>query len=257
MEQIRHGIAIGICLYAVVYAIEDKPLKYFFCCLFASLLHSSAILFIPLYVFRKVNLNIKKIVLLLVGSLVVSQINFMAILGWANVTFLHNARIQEKVMLYQGQTIEGIFSITFFLRIFVLFLYYIVVYRAHSNELKTKIMINGYFYGIIIFLVFNSISILAVRSSAIFRCFELIMVAEILSAANYKNILPLKWFSALREKGLVRCESRQSIVLYRIVDISTNMNYLTFFSVIVLFLYYFYKFGTLMLDPSYFNYFSI
>ena len=192
MEQIRHGIAIGICLYAVVYAIEDKPLKYFFCCLFASLLHSSAILFIPLYVFRKVNLNIKKIVLLLVGSLVVSQINFMAILGWANDTFLHNARIQEKVMLYQGQTIEGIFSITFFLRIFVLFLYYIVVYRAHSNELKTKIMINGYFYGIIIFLVFNSISILAFRSSAIFRCFELIMVAEILSAANYKKYITIK-----------------------------------------------------------------
>lgn len=257
MEQIRHGLAIAICLYALIYVIEKKPVKYLFCCLGACLLHSSAILFLPLFLFRKVNLNTKKILIFLATSLVISQVNFMAVLRWINDMLLHNIRIQEKIALYQDQAVESIFSITFLLRIFILFLYYIVVYRSYSNNVKNRVMLNGYFYGITIFLIFNSIPILAIRSSAIFRCFELIMVAEILVSIYKNEVKPLRWLSVVREKGLTYCQGKQLTICYKMVDIGTNINCLSFIGICVLFVYYFYKFITTLLIPGYFTYFSI
>lgn len=256
MEQIRHGVAIAICLYAIVYIIEKKPIKYAICCSIAFLLHSSAILFIPLYFLRKVNLSLKKAGIILLGSIVFSQINYMAVLGWVNSLLLHNSRIEEKITLYQDQTIDGVFSLTFFLRIFVFILYYFVVYRVHLNETKPKIIINGYFYGIVIFLVFNSISILAVRSSAILRCLEIIMVAEILDTAHKKEALPMRYSIFLRNKCL-QIYGSQSKTRYEILEKCTNMNIISYISVGVLFLYYFYKFFTQLFLDGYFIYFSI
>jgi len=256
MEQIRHGLAIGLCLYAIIYIIEEKPIKYTICCLAAFLLHSSAFLFFPLYFFRKINLNLKKCGIILIGSLLFSQINFMSILEWVNTILIHSPRIAEKILLYKDQNVGGILSLTFLLRVFVFLLYYIVVYRIHPDEIKTKVVLNGYFYGIFIFLFLNSVSILAVRSSAILRCLEIIMIAEILNTTFENKVKPLQWISLLRKKGMEQCVSSSS-VYYKIIDKCTNVTLVSYISVAFLFVYYFYKFVSLLFVDGYFSYFSI
>lgn len=135
-------------------------------------------------------------------------------------------------------------------------LYYIVVYRIHPDEIKTKVVLNGYFYGIFIFLFLNSVSILAVRSSAILRCLEIIMIAEILNTTFENKVKPLQWISLLRKKGMEQCVSSSS-VYYKIIDKCTNVTLVSYISVAFLFVYYFYKFVSLLFVDGYFSYFSI
>lgn len=251
MEQIRHGLAIGICLYSIVYLISNKKIKYFGSCILAALIHSSAILFFPIYFFRNCKLTIKKAAIILAASILVSQINFMYLLTWLNNVLLHNDRIANKVLLYSDNTVEGPLSITFMLRIFIFILYFYIAYDP--NNLKSRIFLNGYFYGIVVFLVFNSISIVAVRSSAIFRCFEIIMIAEIVDKIVKKQLDSSKMLFAF--KGSKRKDGDASRAMN--LNIERLNYYVAYFSVLIIFSYYFYRFFSILFSYNYFNYLSI
>ena len=71
---LRQGLAMAIFAFAIPYLINRNFYRYFLICIFASLLHSTALLMIPFYIL--VNLNIKliyKLVATFFGSLILSK----------------------------------------------------------------------------------------------------------------------------------------------------------------------------------------
>ena len=53
---LRQGIAIALTFYSYRYIVENKTLKYLCCILLATLFHTSAIVFLPVYFIRKIKI---------------------------------------------------------------------------------------------------------------------------------------------------------------------------------------------------------
>ena len=61
----RQSITLAIFFLSLKYIEEKKPLKYFGSIIVASLIHSAALILIPVYFIRLVKLTKKKIILLI------------------------------------------------------------------------------------------------------------------------------------------------------------------------------------------------
>lgn len=65
---IRQYIAISIIFYISKYIEENKPIKFLLGIILAMGFHTTAIIFLPCYIFNKINISIKKIILFLIAT---------------------------------------------------------------------------------------------------------------------------------------------------------------------------------------------
>ena len=74
MNQIRQTLAMSIFLYAMKYIYSRKPVKYFLWILLAFSMHTSAILYVPIYFIYNLRVNIKVHVMILAAVIVSTPI---------------------------------------------------------------------------------------------------------------------------------------------------------------------------------------
>lgn len=216
--QVRHGLAIGLTFYAILF-IDENKWKYFGLILLACLFHYSAICFIPVYFIRNINLSWKSFAIACIVSILLSLVNIPYLLNWLNNSLLHWNYLSNKLELYQD-SVGNIFEIGFFFKI--IFLMFFLLFAYDNKKRVEKICVNIYAFGILTFGLLSSFSIIAYRTNAFFRMAEVILLPiYITKIPRMKN----KWLHYCFVGGI--------------------------------FVYYLIKFLLLMFDPAYFNYHSI
>ena len=170
--QIRHGLAIAFTFYAILF-IEKSTWKYFTLVLLACLFHYSAVCFIPIYFIRNINLTWKKFSIICVGSLLLSLINFPQLLNWLNDSLFDWKYLTVKLELYKN-SVGSIFELGFFLKIIFLMMFLIFAYD-NKNRIQ-QLCVNIYAFGIFTFGALSSFSIIAQRTNAYFKMFEIILI---------------------------------------------------------------------------------
>lgn len=83
-SAIRQGLAFSFLMWSYVFLMKEKKLPYLLCIGLASLAHSSAFLFIIAYPMRFMNLYKKKILLVVITSLIIAATPFLEILNSFN-----------------------------------------------------------------------------------------------------------------------------------------------------------------------------
>ncbi|NMV53469.1 EpsG family protein [Lactobacillus reuteri] len=72
MNLMRQGIALSMCMVAFVYVIKRKPIKFILITYLAATMHVTAWLFLPIYLLKKVKLNTKSIIGVIIVTVILS-----------------------------------------------------------------------------------------------------------------------------------------------------------------------------------------
>ncbi len=222
VEQIRHGISIGFCFYALRFMLEDDMKSKIFAILFiifGVLFHTSALLFIPIYFIKDRVISDRQYVIIFVTSLLFSFVNIFDVLILLNKTFIHSTYLTSKINIYLTEK-QSIINLSLLIKLFILIVFY---YFAFDKKNKVhRLLFNTYFVGIIFTCIFNSIPILTARGTIYMRYCELFMIPIYINSIK---------------------EQKNKKIHYCLIS--------------CIFAYYLIKFLTMVMKPEYFNYLSI
>jgi hypothetical protein len=178
----RQLIALGICLFALRYVVNKNALKFFLLVGLAFMFHSTAILFIVYYF---LNRDIKQSVLfaVLIASFIIGKTSLPALafsfvgdniggMGASKVLY-YTERYQEDSALYR-LGILGLLKRLLFVGLFIYNYKYLTAKLSYY-----KLIFNGYFIGLVIYLLFSSsILVLVNRGSLYFTVMEVLLLSS-------------------------------------------------------------------------------
>lgn len=178
----RQLIALAICIYAIRYAIEKKPIIFFLLIALAISFHTTAFLFIIYYF---LNREIKPLALFLIlGCSFIIGKTQLPLLVFSNIGDLTGGSAATKVYFY----LEGAKSVLaeyqlsiigLIKRIVFLSVFYYNRKKLSEMLLYYNLMLNGYIIGLAFYFLFaNSLLIIVSRGSLYFNMMEPILVAS-------------------------------------------------------------------------------
>ncbi|PSL35873.1 EpsG family protein [Chitinophaga ginsengisoli] len=183
MGQMRQGLAIGIVTFAFTAAMEKKKGQFALLFLMAFCIHYSAIVTLPVYYLCNHQWKTTTIVAFIAFGLCFTFIDLGVILAKV-ISILPISGAQDKVanILVSDASAKklGINS-SIILRIIIMGM--ALAYRKPLSERFAfyEPFLMLYFYGLMLYLVFNSVSEFAQRTSAYFRILEAIILPCILA----------------------------------------------------------------------------
>ena len=191
MGQMRNGLALAIALWAFDDLFEERKKLFFFKIFCAFLIHSSAIIVFPAYfLLKKKNfkpLNMA-IVLMFLFYFVFNDVKDIILFVAEKVNF---SQLQSRVALYVlgGDDIAPLgLNLSLFLRIFV-FLIMLYFYDIGKERYKNyEYLLRLYFYGICLYMIFNSVNEFAFRFSNYFKILECIILPMFVSFGKTRLI---------------------------------------------------------------------
>lgn len=181
MGLVTQGIATAIIMYSYNYIIEEKPFKFIFLVLMASLFHISAIIFMPFYWVLKKDYTVKFIVIVIVGSF------FMAFSSMFNQIFEYISVLIPRYSVYINNEASFEISVNMFKRIIFLLIFTYTIKKYYRDNKTYRIFLNMYFLGAVIYYVFKPFWILSDRGSIYFTLSEIFLWGIILK--HYKGII--------------------------------------------------------------------
>lgn len=182
MGNIRQGIAVAIGLYIFLKGQFWSSARVIAAVLIAMLFHYTAIVLTPFLFLRRLRIDNKTIVMivllcLVIGQLISSEV-VVGILG-----HIDNDYVLKKLNDYAAQedySSELGLTLGLFLRIFIFFLY--ITYFGNSNSTSfNNTLKNLVLFGLCLFLLFNSFEIIAVRLALYYRILDLIVLTQLLT----------------------------------------------------------------------------
>lgn len=182
LAQIRSGLCLSFSMVAIHYLIDSKYLKSIAFFVLGVLFHIEALALIPLYLLINVK-SLKPIYMILFLSLCVSFIDLSQTLMFVNDNILHSDFLRIKIIDNFG-TGDSIYNISNFYRVFIIITYYLIPNR---EQIKKYAII--YIYGFILALAFNQIELLAIRTSGLFKLYEVIILFTAISFLMSKKKL--------------------------------------------------------------------
>lgn len=188
MNAIRQDIAACIYVFAVIFIVERKPLKFLFFILLAIGFHKSSILLLPTYFFLykgkdwTFNRVLQLSLLWLVGYLAIIKLDVLSIFFPLINTFVElmefDAYSEEVLMRFGDKTTSGV-SLYAFLLLDTLIVLNSHKLKEYYNSKKFTIYYNLYYWGMLLQLFLINNMVLA-RPVRFFRCFKLLMIAYFL-----------------------------------------------------------------------------
>lgn len=215
--QIRHGIAIAFCFYSLTFVDKKKPWPYFACVVTACLFHYSAIFFLPVYFLRNIEMDKKKLAIIIITSLLISFLDIKEIMLFINNHLIHSSYIANKLNLYEADSLSLLNYSSLFKMIFIGMYFY---FAYDKKDGKDRICVNTYIFGIFLFNVLSSYSIIAYRVNAFFRMTEIILLS------NYINKLPDMKYKKL---NLIFIVGVICYYIYKFILVIIDPNYLIYF----------------------------
>jgi len=178
MGQIRHGLAMAIILVSFTYLFKKKLKGFLFFVGLAFMFHASAIIVLPAYWFAK--LKIKPVTYALVSFILLPLLFFdlrpvfLSLIGY---TYLPQIQSKATLYLYSDQFGSPLgFNISIVFRLVILGLLVLFAKAGNKRYNYYDDLAKLYFYGIILYIVFNSVSDFAIRTSDYFKLLDCIIL---------------------------------------------------------------------------------
>ncbi|WP_016991193.1 EpsG family protein [Flavobacterium sp. ACAM 123] len=176
----RQLLALAICLYALKFVIEKKPIKFFILVFVAFLFHTTALLFMVYYFlnrdFKKYQIIVVLVLAFIIGKTTLPNILFSglgSLLGGASAS---------KVDVYSAASDVGDASLSLIglVRRLIYFVLFIVNYDMLTAKFKEyKLLFNGFLFGLVFYFLFsNSLLILVNRGSLYFNVMEVFLLSS-------------------------------------------------------------------------------
>lgn len=182
MGSNRQLIALAICLYALRYVIEKKPIHFFLLIFVAINFHITAILFVVYYFINR-NINSIALIIILAGSFVFGkyQLPLLAFSYFGNLlggmtaikTSIYLNGAKDVLMAYE-LPITGLLKRLIFLSIFYF------NRKSLNEELPFyNVMLNGYIIGVAFYFLFaSSLLTMISRGSVFFNVMEPLLITS-------------------------------------------------------------------------------
>jgi len=185
MGSNRQLMAFAICLYALRYVIERKPLLFFILLFVAINFHTSAVFFAIFYFLNK-PIKLYFVLLILAVTFIIgkTQLPYTLFASIGNLVGSHSA---DKASLYLSGAKEDLQSaqvsiIGLFKRMVFLVFFYYNREKLRETLPYYTILLNGYIIGIAFcFLFANSLVIMVSRGSFYFTMMEPLLLASQIS----------------------------------------------------------------------------
>lgn len=193
INAVRQGVAIGILFCSIPFILSRSLYKFLFMCLLAMSFHITAIIFIPLYWFAKLNLSPVKISLYLLGLVIFAFLSqqflasFLDSYGGA-FTILVKMQSYSKDEAYNKVLT---FNLSTFYRIAILFAFMSLRKSMKITEEYYKLLQNGYFLSLIVYFFFFGVELIATRGSLYFRVLDVIMFSYMATGIRDKLLRQL------------------------------------------------------------------
>jgi len=168
---LRQEIAASIFIFSFQF-IVNKDFKRFLVCFFlAFLFHKVSILMLPIYFLSRGKLSINTYIIILISAIIIG-----GLIDWHHIfknIFIYFDR--TEYLEFNEKSIRLGFTPGMMERliIFLISLYYLSISKYNY---KYKLIFNIYFVAVIVYFLFNSITVLAVRVSEFLIVFQYILV---------------------------------------------------------------------------------
>jgi len=182
MGSNRQLIALAICIFAVKFIKEKKPIIFFVLVLIATSFHTTAYIF-AIYYFLNKDIKPVRFILILGSAIIIgkTQIPLIIISRFSELiggNLLYKTSVYtdgtKEVLAVSKLSIMGLMK-----RLSFLLLFYYNRTKLKDNLKYYTIMLNGYFVGIIFYFLFaDTLLILVNRGSLYFTIMEPLLIAS-------------------------------------------------------------------------------
>lgn len=192
MGSNRQLIALAICLYAVRFIIEKKPLIFFLFVLIASFFHTTALFFV-IYYFLNRKVNINAFFLILFGSFIIGKTQLPLFL-FSKFGNLIGGHFLDRTTAYSDTATDILSEAKLSLIGLVKRLVFMFFFYYNSKILREKLvyynlMLNGYFVGIVLYFLFaDTLLIMVNRGSLYFNIMESLLIASQICLLKDKDV---------------------------------------------------------------------
>ena len=187
LSGIRQSIALTILLYSYDYFGKDKYLRSLFCILLATAFHSTAIIFVIVFLWKKFKINLKIICFTIVSGIFCYYL-FSSILQYIYILF------PAYELYYDGGRYFGDTRLASVINLVVIFIMFCFCYSSLFNKyskkrIDEKEMINNN-YMLLLFLIAVVINIVALKLNLLDRVTLYFSIYSIVLLPNALHVLP-------------------------------------------------------------------
>jgi len=186
----RQGLAMGIVLIACSAAFERNLKRFLFFSVIAITIHYSAIVVLPVYYICTRTISTMKLIMIVAVSFVFLVIPLFSIVTTV-LRFIPIAAVQSKVsgLLLSDLFVQKIgLSSSLILRFIIVALLLIFRKSLKANFAYSEEVLMLYIYGFVLFMVFNSMSEVANRTSIYFRVLEILIIPNLICLIKRRSI---------------------------------------------------------------------
>jgi hypothetical protein len=177
--QIRQGLATGITTFSIAYIIDKNPIKFLLLVLIATGIHYTAFIFLLLYPLSNMRVSFVAMVFIWIGAFLFSNSfnAFETLLSFIGSKLF--PEINAKAFIYLTEEVYSKrlgFTPGMVLRFVNLFIIYQAIKPVIENKDRniSRLLVNSYFIGGILFFMLNFNAIFATRFSFYFNCMDML-----------------------------------------------------------------------------------
>lgn len=191
INLLRNSISLFICLNALEFITERKPLPYFLLCILATSIHITSVIFIPLYFFahKKLSRWVYLAVFLFCNIFLLMQINFIGPIMLMIASRMGEIYVELVLAYIEGAMAEvpAIISIGFLERLLtgiLIFCYYDKLLNIRKDNV---IFINFFICYILAFSFLREFDVMARRVAILFVCCYWVLWGDLLKCFIHKS----------------------------------------------------------------------
>lgn len=190
----RQAIAVAICVFALHFIIQRKVYLFLLTVFIAMLFHKSALIFFPAYWIYTLNLSKKQIIVILIGSCVLTSVagSLLTTIGSSGL-----GSLSERSTVYMeagtddafGSSyspmetmIRGVSYRLFLIAIFIIFLF------ENYEKAQFRGLFNLYLMSVVLFILFVPISVALIRFSGYYEIFQIFLYPILILQTKNKII---------------------------------------------------------------------
>ena len=190
----RQAIAVAICVFALHFIIQRKVYLFLLTVFIAMLFHKSALIFFPAYWIYNLNLSRKQIIIILVGSFVLTSAagSLLTTIGSSGL-----GSISERSTVYMEAGTDDAFGSAYSpmetmirgvsYRLFLIAILLIFLFKNYDNT-QFRGIFNLYLASVVLFILFVPISVALIRFSGYYEIFQILLYPILILQTKNKII---------------------------------------------------------------------
>ena len=187
LSGIRQSMALVILLYSYDYFQKKKYIKSLICILFATTFHITAILFIIIFLWRRIKINMRTICFAIIGGIFCYYL-FSIILQYIYVLFPTYELYYDGGKYFGDTRLASVINLMIILIIFC-FCYIALFDKYYKERIDNSEIINNN-YMLLLFLVALIINIIALKLNLLDRAALYFSIFSIILLPNALHVLP-------------------------------------------------------------------